>query len=129
VGVVAVPIDAGCVEERERGAVRGPSRAFELRLESMSHQQDEPGVLDRLDIVGRELEVVRLGARGRQVRDLDVGPADLLGDEGQGIEGGDDGVPARARRVTASREGGGDRADHDRADQTENDSQSQRRLC
>ena len=124
-----VPIDAGRVEEGERGAVRGPSRAFELRLESMSHQQDEAGVLHRLDIVGRELEVVRLGARGRQVRNVDAGAADLLGGEGEGIEGGDDLVTARTRRVTARREGGGDRADHDRTDQNENDSQSQRELC
>ena len=129
VRVVAVPIDAGRVEEGERGAVRGPRRAFELWLEPVSHQEDEPGVLDRCDVVGRELEVVRLRAGGCQIRDVDARAADLLGGEGEGIEGGDDVVPARARRVTARGEGGGDRAGHDRAEQDENDSQSHRGLC
>lgn len=47
---------------------------------------DEVGVADRTDLRGCELEVVRLGRGRREVRDVDVLPADLLDDVLERVE-------------------------------------------
>ena len=52
----------------------------------------------RCDLLRRQLDVVRLGAGRRQVRDVDGRPADGLGRKGERIEGGDDGRRAAVRR-------------------------------
>ena len=71
-------------------AGRGP---LELRLEAVAHQHHEVGALHGHDVVGRQFEVVRLGARRRQVRHVHARAADLLGGVGEGIEGRDHAGP------------------------------------
>ena len=43
---------------------------LERRLEPAAEQQHDPGVVDLVDLVGRDLEVVGLGARRREVDHL-----------------------------------------------------------
>ena len=47
---------------------------------------DEVGVLHGTDLLGLQLDVVRLDAGGGEVVDVDVGATDLLGDEGERVE-------------------------------------------
>jgi len=78
-------------------------RGFELRLESMSKQEHEIGRLDPLHVAGRSFEVVRLDPRRREVRDVDVAPADLFRCECERIEGCNDAfLSARRRGVIAA---------------------------
>ena len=88
--------------ERADDAVARAGCVLELRLEAVAHEQDELRRVDRLDVARRDLEVVRLGARRRQVLDVRAGRGDLLGRVGEGIEGRDDRrVPGRARGAAA----------------------------
>ena len=61
--------------------------------EAAAEVEDEVRLPHPLDVAGRELDVVRLGAGGREVHDVDVVRRDLLGDPGERIEGRDDGAP------------------------------------
>ena len=67
-----------------------PGGVLQCGLEVVSHQQHDVGVLDRIDLVGRELQVVRLCAGGRQVLHLDTVATDLRRGLGEGKEGRDD---------------------------------------
>ena len=62
-------------------------------LDAVAQQQHEVGLLDVTNVAGRHLEVVRLGARGRQVPHVHAGAAHLLGGERERIEGRHDLLP------------------------------------
>ena len=69
-------------------AGRLPSRLFHLWLESqVSEDQDHVRVVDLSHLVSREVRVVRLDARRREVEHMDLGPTDLLRRPGQRVEG------------------------------------------
>ena len=116
VRVVAEPVEARRVEQRDDVRVRVTGGAFELWLEAVAHQQHRPGRLHRRHVVGRQLEIVWLGAGRRQVRDVHARAPDLLGRVGERIEGRDDAVAVARRRVAPRGERGRDRTDDDRAD-------------
>ena len=84
---------------------------FERGLEALAQVEDEVGVADALDVAHRELDIVRLGSRRGEVRDLDAIAADLGGGECQRIEAGDDvrATVGRTRCVAAA--AGDERAD------------------
>ena len=66
--------------------------------------EDEVGLLHARDVARRQLDVVRLGAGRRQVRDRDAVAADPLRGEGERIEGRDDvEAPVVACRRAAAR--------------------------
>ena len=58
------------LEEIERRPVASRDRILDRRLEASAQVDDELGVADRLDVARRELDVVWLGARRREVHDL-----------------------------------------------------------
>src|SRR5690606_21104188 len=99
-------------------------RFVDGRLE-LALVDDQIGVLDGRDLLGLELDVVRLRARCGQVLDHDVPPADLLGDEGVRVERGDDVGPVV---VTGASGTGGKRQREDGEDDGDtlhgNDSQA-----
>ena len=65
--------------------------------EAVAEVEDERGGIDVPHIARRQLEVVRLGARGREVADVDSRSGDLLDGEGDRVEGGHDGLLGRTR--------------------------------
>jgi hypothetical protein len=77
--------------------------------------QDQVGLRDASHLPGRELQVVRFGAGGREVLHVGLVPAESLGQEGQRVEGRRDvqalaltssgGRCAGHRRAAARREG------------------------
>ena len=93
------------VEEVERPAVRAVDGSLERRLEAAAEVEDEVGGADALDVARRELDVVRLGAGRREVRDGHPVAADLLGRVRERIEAGDDRRCGRRRRRRAAAAG------------------------
>ena len=87
----------GDVEGRLTGLAR---RIVDGRLEVL--EVDEQVRLRHLQhVLGRELEVVRLGARRREVRDVDVVTADLRRGVLERVEGGDNREPAVGSALAA----------------------------
>ena len=83
-------------------SVRSLDRLFDGRLEAVREIQDDAGGLDAFDVARRELDVVRLGARGREVVDLERRAAGPLRREGEGIERRHDAVATSSRRRAAA---------------------------
>ncbi len=110
------------IEHRERRAVAVVGAVLHRRLEVVAHHDREVGIEDRVDVVGGELEVVRLDPGRGEIADPDVAAPDLPDRLGEGVEGGNDIDAARrggARRSAprAHRPGPG-RAAHERDDCT-----------
>ena len=97
-------------QEVDRRAVPLLQRPLERRHEPVAEVEDESRLLDVAHVARRELEVVRLRARGGQVLDGDGAAADLLGGVGERVERGDDALrPAagpRFARPTTDQEAG-----------------------
>ena len=74
----------------ERRTVAPRHRILESGLEASTDVDDQVGVRDLPNVTRGELEIVGLGARGREVDDARARASDLLGDPGKGIEAGDD---------------------------------------
>ncbi len=88
---------AGCSRRRPTPASRStfrPGRCVERRIErrtgTPAQVENDVGLLHSLHVVDGQLVVVRLHARGSEVRDRRVRTGDLLGGEGERIEGRDD---------------------------------------
>ena len=71
-------------------------------LEAVPEVEHDVGVEHLVDLVGVELEIVRLGARGREVGHVHAVAADALRGVRDGIEAGDN-LTTRRLRVGASR--------------------------
>src|SRR5204862_1580432 len=59
---------------------------LDRRLETVREVEDDVGSKDAGDVAGSELDVVRLGSRRGEIFDIDLRPAQLLGDEGARTE-------------------------------------------
>ena len=108
--------------------MRSLDRLFDGRLEAVREIQDDAGGLDAFDVARRELDVVRLGARRREVVDLERRAAGPLRREGEGIERRHDAVPTSGRRRAAA---GGQQGDQEQGGNDShllNDNRSQERL-
>ena len=81
-GEVAKPV--GQVHHRSLGV---PERVLDRRLESSPEIEHEIRRGDRLDLIGRELEVVWLDPGSREVRHPDVDTANLLRGLRERVEG------------------------------------------
>ena len=89
-----------------QGLVRGV--LFDRRVDlgdELGEVDDVVGLFDGGDVAGGEFEIVRLLAGGREVGDVDMVASDLLGGEGQRVEGGDD-VEAVAFGIRTGAAGG-----------------------
>ena len=85
---IAAVLELERVQEIDR-CIRTESGVFDGRLEAAPEVEDEIRRLDPLDVARRELEVVGLDARRRQVLDLDRIAPDLLRRECERIGAGD----------------------------------------
>ena len=91
-------------EQVERAAIALLHGGLEPGHESLPEIEHERRVVDRTDVARGQLEVVRLGACGREIPDGGTGDRDLLGSKRQRIEAGNDRLLAlRARAAAASR--------------------------
>ena len=84
--------------DRPSVPARRRARASSDGLEPAAEIEDDVGLLHGLHVVDGQLVVVRLDARRREVRDRRV-TADLLGGEGERIEGRDDAASSGAVRL------------------------------
>ena len=96
--------DAEGVEDEERVVAAPLGQLLHRGLEAVAHHDDEIGGIDGIDLVGGELEIVRLGARRSEVAHLDLvaarGPSRL----GEREERRDDALaPVRGRVSSYSR--------------------------
>ena len=73
------------------GSLGVPDRVLDCRLEPAAQIEHEIRRGDRLDLIGRELQVVWLDPRCSEVRHVDAGAPHLLRGLGERIEGRDDG--------------------------------------
>ena len=99
------------LEEVDPVRVRGRDRLRDRRLEALTEIEDVVRPLDRDDVGGLELEVVRLGAGGGEVPHRHRRAADLLGCIRDGVEGRDD-----APLTGSSTRRDGDPHEHDPTD-------------
>jgi hypothetical protein len=81
---------------------------LDCRLEAVREVEHHVRLLDPPDVARTELDVVRFRAGRREVLDVDLRSAELLGDEGERVEGRHDGSAASCagRRPTAAQEQG-----------------------
>ncbi len=93
-------VDQG--EHVERSSLRVADRVLDRRLESRSCVYHQVGGRDQLDIVGRELQIVRLHAGWREVHNVDTVAADDLSCCCNGVESSDDGHPPIVAGITSS---------------------------
>jgi hypothetical protein len=99
---LAALVEGQAGEDVDPLAVRLVDRLADGRLKAPAEVQDDGGALDPPDCLGRQLEVVRFGARRRQVLDVEVRPANALCGKGEGIEGGDHGPLPTPRGAAAA---------------------------
>ena len=110
-------------QQGHRGTVVLFRRLLDRGLEPLTEVDDEVGVEDLVDLVGIELEVVRLGARGGEVRDVDPVTSDALRRVRDRIEGGDH-RPLRGRRRDSGHE-----PEHERGRRHRRDPRRQPAAC
>ena len=99
-------LDREHVEQLHRRPVSLLRRLLDRRLEVPAEVEHEVGVEQLIDLLRGELEVVRLRAGGREVRDVHAVAAHPLGRVRERVEGGDD--------LLLLRGGVRDRRGHDR---------------
>jgi hypothetical protein len=78
------------VVEHDRGRIGVTRRVLDRRLEPVAHHEHDARRRDLVDLLRRHLEVVGLGARRREIDDLDASAADLPGGLRERVERGDD---------------------------------------
>ena len=78
-------------QEVDRDAFRIRDGVLDRRLEPRAQIEDDVGGGDRLDLVGTELQVMRLDTRCGEIGDVDEPPADALRRLLHWIERRDDG--------------------------------------
>jgi len=82
--------------------VRAGDRLLDRGLETVREIQDDVGLLELADVPWRELDVVRLRAGRSQVLDVDLLPAELLGNKRKRVESRDDRPAASTARRAAT---------------------------
>src|SRR5947207_4387757 len=87
--VVRVLIEPRGVEQAEH-VLAVPGGLLQLGLKPVSEQEDDVGSVNLGDVFGRDLEIMRLGTRRRQITNVNLRAADLLRSERKGIEASDD---------------------------------------
>ena len=115
--VLALRVDREPVEQLDGAAVTLLGRRLDRGLEALAQDEHECRVVDRVTLVGCEIEVVGLGPGRSQIVDLHEVPAHPLRRVGDGVEGRDDGdaLLRRGRRRRNAREAhrGTERECHD----------------
>ena len=102
--VRVVPPIPSSVEQLHRGTVTLVGRILDGGLEPVPHHEHDVRVLDRIDLVGDQLQIVRLRPCRREVLHLDAAPTDRLDRGRHRVERRDDlDRPAGGAAVTVAR--------------------------